>query len=352
MALIDNGIYVTGQRTSSPQSLDETYQQLRECAGMAWIGLYRPDANEIRSVADEFSLHPLAVEDALKGHQRAKLERFGDTLFVVLRPAWYLDAEERVEFGEVNVFIGPGFVVTVRHAEKPDLANVRRRMEENPALLALGPEAVLHAVLDEVVDGYGPVIAGLENDIDEIEDQLFGGDPSVSRRIYELLSEVIAFQRATRPLRGMLEGLLRGSEKYQVDVELQRSFRDVLDHVLRVTEQADSFRALLENALTVHATLVTQQQNDEMRRISEAGLAQNEETRRLTEVSLAQNEEVKKISAWAAILFAPTLVGTIYGMNFDTMPELHWEFGYPVAMAAMGAMGLGLWGIFKRRKWL
>jgi len=240
----------------------------------------------------------------------------------------------------------------VRHAENPDLANVRRRMEANPALLALGPEAVLHAVLDEVVDAYSPVVAGLENDIDEIENQLFGGDPSVSRRIYELLSEVIDFQRATGPLRGMLEALLRGSEKYQVDVELQRSFRDVLDHVLRVTEHAASFRALLENALTVHATLVTQQQNDEMRRLSEAGLAQNEETRRLSEVGLAQNEEVKKISSWAAILFAPTLVGTIYGMNFDSMPELHWEFGYPVAVAAMGVMGLALWGIFKRRKWL
>jgi magnesium transporter len=352
MALIDNGIYVTGHRTASPRSLEETYEQLHEHDGMAWIGLYRPDAAELRSVAAEFALHELAVEDAKKGHQRAKLERFGDTLFVVLRPARYLDAEETVEFGEVHLFIGPGFVVTVRHAENPDLANVRRRMERNPALLARGPEAVLHAVLDEVVDGYGPVIAGLENDIDEIENQLFGGDPTVSRRIYELLSEVIDFQRSTRPLRGMLEGLLRGSEKYQVDVELQRSFRDVLDHVLRVTEQADSFRALLENALTVHATLVTQQQNDEMRRLSEAGLAQNEETRRLSEVSLAQNEEVKKISAWAAILFAPTLIGGIYGMNFDNMPELHWQYGYPMALSLMGVMGLGLWGVFKWKRWL
>ena len=352
MALIDNGIYVTGRRTASPRSLDETYEQLHEHAGMAWIGLYRPDADEIRSVADEFSLHPLAVEDALKGHQRAKLERFGETLFVVLRPARYRDAEETVEFGEVHVFIGPGFVVTVRHAENPDLGAVRQRMERHPALLARGPEAVLHAVLDEVVDGYGPVIAGLENDIDEIENQLFGGDPNVSRRIYELLSEVIDFQRATRPLRGMLEGLLRGSEKYRMDEELQRSFRDVLDHVLRVGERADSFRVLLENALTVHATLVTQQQNDEMRRLSEASLAQNEETRRLSQVGLEQNEELKKISAWAAILFAPSLIGGIYGMNFDNMPELHWQFGYPMALSLMALMAFGLWGVFKRKRWL
>ena len=172
MALIDNAIYVAGARVSSPKNLDETYEQLHESGGMAWIGLYRPDAAEIHSVAQEFSLHPLAVEDALKGHQRSKLERFGETLFVVLRPARYLDAEEQVEFGEVSLFLGPGFAVTVRHAEKPDLANVRLRMESNPELLSLGPEAVLYAVLDEVVDAYAPVIAGLENDIDEIEDQL------------------------------------------------------------------------------------------------------------------------------------------------------------------------------------
>jgi magnesium transporter len=338
MALIDNRIYVGGRATAAPRSLDETYELLRERDGMAWIGLYRPDPAEIHSVAAEFSLHPLAVEDAFKGHQRAKLERYGDTLFVVLRPAWYLDSEETVEFGEVHLFIGPAFVLTIRHAANPDLSRVRRRMEDNPELLARGPEAVLYAVLDEVVDGYGPVIAGLENDIDEIENQLFGGEAAVSRRIYELLGEVIDFQRAIGPLRGMLEGLLRGSDKYQVDVELQRSLRDVLDHVLRTGERADFFRVLLQNALTVHSTLVTQQQNEQMRRLSEAGLT--------------QNEEVKRISAWAAILFAPTLIGTIYGMNFEYMPELGWRAGYPLAVAAMVAMGVVLYVIFKRRRWL
>jgi magnesium transporter len=338
MALIDNCIYVAGLRAAAPKNLDETYELLREREGMAWIGLYRPDESEIYSVAAEFSLHPLAVEDALKGHQRAKLERYGETLFVVLRPAWYLDAGESVEFGEVHLFVGPEFVVTVRHAAKPDLAEVRRRMEDNPELLARGPQAVLYAVLDQVVDGYGPVIAGLENDIDEIEDQLFGGDPAVSRRIYQLLGEVIDFQRAIGPLRGMLETLLRESEQYKIDVELQSSLRDVLDHVLRIGERADVFRLLLQNALTVHSTLVTQQQNDEMRRLSEA--------------SLAQNEEVKRISAWAAILFAPTLIGTIYGMNFEHMPELGWRLGYPLAIAAMLAGGIVLYVIFKWRRWL
>ncbi len=338
MALVDNAVYVDGRRTADPRSLDETYELLRQRRGMAWIGLYRPDADEIRSVAREFDLHPLAVEDAITAHQRAKLERYGTTLFTVLRPARYLDDTERVEFGEVHVFTGEGFVVTVRHAEAPDLGRVRDRLERAPELLRLGPEAVLYAILDQVVDEYAPVVAGLENDIDEIEDQLFKGDPAVSRRVYELSREVIEFQRATRPLLGMLHSLEAGFDKYNVDVELRRNLRDVQDHAIRIVERADSFRALLQNALTVQATLVGQQQNDEMRS--------------LTETSLVQNEEVKKISAWAAILFAPTLVGTVYGMNFDRMPELHWPLGYPLALGLMVVTSVTLYLVFKRRSWL
>lgn len=352
MALIDNGVYVGGHRTENPASLDETYEAMRARNGMAWIGLYRPSPEELQSVASEFDLHPFAVEDALNGHQRAKLERYGDTLFVVLRPARYIDSTETVEFGELHIFVGPGFVVTIRHAESPNLGAVRKRMESNPDLLTLGPEAVLYAIIDEVVDEYSPVVAGLENDIDEIEDQLFSGESAVSRRIYDLLSEVINFQRAVHPLTTIVEALGRGSEKYHVDVELQRSLRDVLDHVIRISEQADSFRTLLQNALTVHSTLTAERQNDEMRRLSEASLEQNEETRQLSVTSLAQNEQVKRISSWAAILFAPTLIGTIYGMNFDNMPELHWPLGYPMAVTAMAVMGGALYAIFKRKGWL
>ena len=305
---------------------------------MAWIGLYRPDMQEIRSVAKEFDLHPLAVEDAITAHQRAKLERYGTTLFTVLRPARYLDDVEQVEFGELHIFTGEDFVVTIRHAEAPDLGRVQRRLEAAPALLKLGPEAILYAILDQVVDEYLPVVAGLENDIDEIEDQLFKGDPAVSRRIYELSREVIEFQRATHPLLNMLTALEAGFDKYNVDLELQRSLRDVHDHAIRVVERADSFRVLLQNALSVHTTLIGQQQNDEMRS--------------LTEASLAQNEEVKRISSWAAILFAPTLVGTIYGMNFTHMPELRWTAGYPLAIALMVATSVTLYLVFKRRGWL
>src|ERR1700722_5823410 len=339
MPVLNNAVYVDGRRTADPRTLEETYEVLRERHGMAWIGLYRPDLEEIRSVAHEFQLHELAVEDAVAAHQRPKLERYGTTLFTVLRPARYLDATEEVEFGELHIFTGPDFVVTIRHAETPDLGKVRKRLEEAPELLRLGPEAVLYAIVDQVVDEYAPVVAGLENDIDEIEDQLFkGGDRSLARRIYELSREVIEFQRATQPLLGMLRALEGGFEKYEVDLELRRNLRDVSDHVIRIVERADSFRVLLQNALTVHSTLVGQQQNDEMRS--------------LTETSVAQNEEVKKSSAWAAIGFAPTIVGTIYGMNFDHIPELHWYYGYPFALALMGASSTALYILFKRRKWL
>jgi magnesium transporter len=338
MSVVDSAVYVDGQRFAEPDTLEVTYELLRQSSGMGWIGLYRPEREEIQSVAKEFGIHELAVEDTISAHQRPKLERYDDVLFTVLRPARYIEADERVEFGEVHVFTGADFVVTVRHAESPDLARVRRRLERTPELLRLGPEAVLYAILDDVVDEYGPVVAGLENDIDEIEDQVFEGDPAVSRRIYELFREVIEFQRATKPLVEILKGLNGGFDKYEVEEELQRRLRDVEDHVLRIVDRVDGFRVLLQNILTVNATLV--------------GQRQNEETHRLTESSLKQNEEVKRISSWAAILFAPTLVGTIYGMNFDTMPELHWTFGYPFALFLMALVCGTLFLVFRRRGWL
>jgi magnesium transporter len=337
-SMVDAGVYVGGVRVDSPKTVVETAQLLRSTPdALAWIGLFRPTDAQFRPVAEEFVLHELAVEDAIVAHQRPKLERYGDTLFVVLRAATYLDREEEVEFGEIHIFVGPDFILTVRHSRTPDLGNVRHRMESSPELLALGPEAVLYAILDSVVDGFAPVVAGLDKDIDEIEAQVFRGDPQVSRRIYELSTEVIEFQRSTRPLHGMLEALVAGFAKYGTNEELQGYLRDVADHATTVTERVAGFRQNLSDILTVNATLV--------------GQAQNEEVRRLTEASMAQNEEVKRISAWAAIIFAPTLIGTIYGMNFD-MPELHWAFGYPFALALMGVVSVGLWLIFRKRGWL
>lgn len=338
-SVVQAALYRDGVRVSTPESLADTFRELREHPdGMAWIGLARPTEAELLSLAAEFDLHPLAVEDAMEAHQRPKLERYGETLFVVLSAARYLDAVEEVDFGELHVFVGPDFVITVRHGAAPDLSAVRRRMEDSPELLRLGPEAVLYAILDSVVDGYVPVVSGVQNDIDEIETEVFRGDPAVSRRIYELSREMVEFQRATRPLVGMLHGLMAYFAKYGTDDELQRYLRDVADHVTHTSERVDGFRQALTDILTVNATLVTQQQNAEMRALAEAGFE--------------QNEEIKKISSWAAILFAPTLVGTIYGMNFDHMPELTWQFGYPFAIGLMGVVCVSLYFIFKRRHWL
>ncbi len=331
MTIIDNAVYVDGVRSAEPESLEQTFETLADHGGMAWIGLYRPTAAEMAAVASEFGLHDLAVEDAISAHQRPKLERYEDNLFTVLRPARYLDESETVEFGELHIFTGPNFVVTIRHAEMAGVARVRRRLEGRPDLLRHGPEAVLYALLDLVVDDYAPVVSGLENDIDEIEDQLFSGDSTVSRRIYELAREVIQFQRAIHPLPDMMQQLRRGFEKYGVNTELQHSLRDVEDHVERVISRADSFRDLLQNALTLDGTLTANRQN---------------------EASAEQNEQVKKISSWAAIFFAPSIVAGVYGMNFDYMPELHWTFGYPSAIALMaGTAGL-MYAIFKRKGWL
>src|SRR5918994_3371542 len=321
--IVDNAIYVDGHRTAEPVTLEETYEAVRNRRGVAWIGLYRPTAEEFSTVAGEFGLHGLAVEGGTDAHQRPKLEHYGETLFLVLKPARYLDEEERVEFGEVHLFVGEDFVVSVRHGEAPDLGEVRQRLEAAPELLRRGPEAILHAIMDRVVDDYGPVVNGLENDIEEIEAEVFGGNPMVSRRIYELSREVIEFQRATEPLGGVLRDLMR-DETIDVDPEVRRHLRDVRDHVLQVTERLAGFRELLQSILSVNLTLA----------------------------SLTQNEEVKKISAWAALLFAPTLIGTIYGMNFTYMPELDWPLGYPFALVLMAFTSLMLYLIFKRRDWL
>ncbi|MHA6793241.1 magnesium and cobalt transport protein CorA [Pseudonocardia bannensis] len=344
MTVVDNAVYIDGQRSVEPASLDQTYEELRGCPGdghsFGWIGLLRPNLDEINSVAKEFNLHDLAIEDTVTAHQRPKFERYGDTEFIVLRPARYVDPVEVIEIGEVHLFLGPDFVVTVRHAEEPDLAEVRHRLEDDPELLAHGPFAVLYAVLDKVVDDYAPVLDGLQDDIDQIEVQVFDGDPTASRRIYQLTREVIEFQRAVEPLREIFSELRTrfGKDSETTDLELRRAFRDVADHATRVLERTENFRQLLTNILTVNSTLVGQRQNEEMTRLTEAGYE--------------QNEQVKRISSWAAILFAPTLIASVYGMNFTHMPELSWLLGYPMAMGLMLLLGLALYLVFKRRGWL
>jgi magnesium transporter len=240
----------------------------------------------------------------------------------------YIDETETVEFGELHVFVGPHFVITVRHGDASELHRVREALEGRPDLLRRGPVAVMHAIVDRVVDDYAPVVAGVENDIDEIEDDVFDGSAAAARRIYELTREVIDFQRATVARPDILARLVADVAS---DDEERRYLRDVQDHALRVHEQAARFRDLLQNILSVNLTM---------------------ETKALSEASIAQNEEVKKISAWAAILFAPSVVGTIYGMNYKRMPELRWQLGYPMALGLMLLVGLCLFALFKRRRWI
>lgn len=326
--IVDGAVYRQGRRVEELDDLDELRAAARSGDAVVWLGLYEPGFDELNAVAAAFGLHELAVEDAVEAHQRPKLERYGDMLFLVLRSARYVDETETVSFGEFEIFVGPGFVITVRHGDAPELGDVRRRLEGRPELPSRGPLAIVYAILDHVVDGYEPVVAGLENDIDEIEDEVFRGSRTVSRRIYELSREVIEFQRATAPLDEIVGSLIAEPGLAEEERHL---LRDVGDHARRAQERAAGFRALLQNILNVNLTL---------------------ETKALGEVSFAQNEQVKRISAWAAILFAPTLIGTNYGMNFDHMPELHWRLGYPFALSLMIAVPITLYTVFKRRGWI
>jgi magnesium transporter len=336
--IVNNAIYKNGERIASPTTLEETTELKDSLRGMAWIGLYRPSVEEFQAVADEFGLHELAVEDAVQAHQRPKLERYADVIFVVLRCAHYVDPKEIIDFGEIHVFLGSDFVISVRHGEYPSLEKVRERLESEPALLALGPPAVLYGIMDQVVDEYRQVITGLEHDIDEIEIEIFGGQPDVSRRTYSLAREVIEFQRAVNPLGPMLAAIREGKTGLTIDSSLNEYYRDVQDHVIQTQEYVQGYREILQNVLSVNIAIV--------------GLQQNEDVQRLSQIAIKQNDEVKKISAWAAILFAPTLVGTIYGMNFDNMPELDWGYGYPIALLMMVSVSVILWAVFKRKGWL
>jgi magnesium transporter len=320
--IVDSAIYVDGHRDGS-SPLEEIQEACREKGGFAWIDLYQPTREEFDSVAGELGLHQLAVQEGLKVHQRPKIERYGETLFVVLKAARYVEEKETVEFGEVHAFVGSDFVITIRYSEVNELGEVRRWAEDKPELLRKGPYAVLYAIMDRIVDDYVPVVAGLENDIDEIEVEVFKNKPDVSKRIYELFREVIQFHQATQPLAGALERLTEG-ETPGINPEVHRYLRDVQDRVLRVTERAQGFRELLTNILSVNLTLVSVNQNDQM----------------------------KKISAWAAVVIVPTLIAGIYGMNFDYMPELHWRYGYLLALSLMALIAFALYRNFKRRRWL
>jgi magnesium transporter len=322
--IVDCAVYKGGHRQNGEISVQAAHQASGERDQFVWIGLAEPTEQEFDSIQREFELHPLAVEDAIHAHQRPKLEVYGDTVFVVLKTARYVDPKEVVTLGEILIFMGENFVITVRHGEASSLHQVRERLEENSELLSHGPGAVLHAIVDRVVDDYTPAIEGLQEDIEQVEEEVFSeARTNAAERIYRLNREVLQFNRATGSLMAPIDKLAAG--RYElIHPEVRAYFRDVNDHLVRVHEQLEGFRDLLNGVL-------------------QANLAQ---------VGVRQNEDMRKISAWVAIAAVPTMIAGIYGMNFDHMPELRWELGYPAVILVMLLLCTTLYRYFKRVGWL
>ncbi|MCW3015641.1 MAG: corA 2 [Solirubrobacterales bacterium] len=325
-AVVDCAYYEDGCRKGGVLDVDEAFLAVESAGedGFVWIGLHNPAPEVVEAIGERFGLPPLAVEDAVHAHQRPKLEVFDDILFMVFKTARYVDAEELVEIGELMLFKGPGFVVTVRHGEASPLAGLRTDLEAHPDLLHIGPSAVLYAVADRIVDDYAVVLDGLAVDVDEIEAEVFsGGTGTPAERIYRLKREVLAFKRAIDPLAEPLERLSQGSVG-PLDPRTAEYFSDVLDHLLRDAEQVAGLSELLTNVLNAN----------------------------IAQINTRDNQDMRKISAWLAIISVPTMVVGVYGMNFDAMPELRWEAGFPLVITLVLAVCGALYGRFKRAGWL
>lgn len=338
-AVVDCAVYRDGRRIAEEDGTcrtpHEAMLRVREKGGFAWIGLHEPTEEEFAGIAREFGLHPLAVEDAVHAHQRPKLERYDDTLFTVFKTIHYIEhaeltaTSEVVETGEVMCFTGRDFVITVRHGGHGSLRALRHRLQDDPELLAKGPSAVLHSIADHVVDGYIAVAAAVQDDIDEVEIEVFSTpDKSSPRgsdagRIYQLKREVLEFKRAVSPLLRPMQ-LLSERPMRLIDPDIQKYFRDVADHLVRVQEEVIGFDELLNSIL-------------------QANLAQ---------ATVAQNEDMRKITSWAAIIAVPTMICGVYGMNFKHMPELRWTYGYPMVLGFIGVVCFSIHRMLKRNGWL
>ncbi|MEV6118192.1 magnesium/cobalt transporter CorA [Streptomyces sp. NPDC052109] len=330
--IVDCAIYRDGHRTEGPEDLSDALAEARAAGGFVWIGLHEPSEREFDLVTQEFALHPLAVEDALNAHQRPKLEVYDDSLFMVLKPVVYDAASDTVSAGEIMVFVGDSFVVTVRHGEISPLAAVRHRLEEEPDMLDKGSTSVLYAISDAVVDHYLQVATALATDLEELEAEVFrpegGGSRGIASRIYGFKRQVLEFRRATGPLALPLTRLAGtgpfGGTVPFVHEKARPFFRDVGDHLMRVNESVEGLDRLVSDVLSAH----------------------------LAQMSVRQNDDMRKISAWAAMAAVPTMIAGIYGMNFDHMPELHWQWSYPAVILAMAALEVLLYRLFKQRGWL
>jgi magnesium transporter len=325
--IVDCAHYKDGARQHEEALSAEQAAEIRRRRGegeFVWIGLHDPHEGDLERLQQLFGLHELAVEDAQSAHQRPKIEEYGEDSFIVLRTAHYHEDIEEVHFGEIHIFAGPGYVITVRHGVGSELGPARKRLEARPDLLRLGAASAVWAVVDKVVDDYLPIAEAIEDDIEEVEKDVFDDDiPAPTARIYGLKREVIEFHRAVGPLLGPLEALEEGAYE-RIPEELRRFFRDVADHARRVDEQVNSQRELLTSVLEANLALV----------------------------SVSQNEVVKKISAVFGIIAVPTFIASVYGMNFRNMPELNWHFGYPICLGVMALTVVALVAFFRRINWL
>jgi len=322
--IVDCAVYENGVRRQGELALADALEASREAGNFVWIGLHEPTADEFEAVKKEFELHELAVEDAIKAHQRPKIEVYDDMLFVVLKTAWYEEDVEEVHLGDILLFLGDSYVVTVRHGRASGLADVRKRLEGDPALLRCGPGAVLYAILDRIVDDYKPVINGLENDISEVEGEVFSASrTNPAERIYFLKREALEFHQAVAPLITPVDRLARGGYDH-IHEDIRPYFRDIHDHLLRTVDTLVGFRDLLTSVLDAN----------------------------LTQVNVRQNEDMRKISAWVAILAVPTMIAGVYGMNFKHMPELESRYGYFIILGVMAVACGTLYRQFKKSGWL
>jgi len=323
--IVDCAQYCDGARQDAgPLDVETAAERARRGEGFVWLGLHEPDEAELERVGAAFGLHELALEDAYSKHQRPKLEDYDGSYFVVIKTAHYDDDREEIEFGEINLFLGRGYVIAVRHGRASALAPARERIEARPDLAAVGAAAAAWAILDKVVDDYEPVAAGIDNDIAEVEREVFAArNVDATERIYFLRREVIEFHRAVQPLVAPLEAL-EGGRVVELDEQIRRYFRDVADHARRIDGQLHDQRDLLTGALDANLALI----------------------------NLRQNQVVRAISAWAAIIAVPTFIASVYGMNFEHMPELRSELGYPLALLVMALVVLAMFRFFKRIQWL
>jgi magnesium transporter len=323
--IVDCAHYRHGLRQhEAPMNLEEAAAICAHEEGFVWLGTFEPSPEELAEVQDRFGLHELAVEDAQSFHLRPKIERYSDGIyFVVLRTARYVDEREEVEFGEISLFLGQRFAITVRQGVASDLHPARLRLQQRPELLTEGTASVLWAVLDQVIDDYVPVVEGVERDIEEVEGAVFRAAAAPTERIYFLRREITDFYRAVHPLLGPLDALERGAYP-MVSEPLREYFRDVNDHLKLVNEEVIAQRDVLVTVLQANMAVI----------------------------SVQQNEVVRKISGWAAIVAVPTFIASVYGMNFDHMPELRWQVGYPVVLVVMLLTALALYAFFRRVRWL